>query len=90
MLKNCWDLKECGREEGGKNSHLGICPAYTTNEFNNVNRGINSGRFCWYVSGTFCKGEIQGTFALKRLSCISCNVYLQIKKEENLNFVLTV
>ena len=29
MVQNCWELKNCGRELRGKNSHLGVCPAYS-------------------------------------------------------------
>jgi len=28
MKQNCWEYKNCGREEGGKNiEQLGVCPA---------------------------------------------------------------
>ncbi len=30
---------------------------------------------CWQVAGTFCGGEVQGTFAQKYVSCAECEVY---------------
>ncbi len=30
---------------------------------------------CWQVAGTFCRGEVQGTFAQKFISCSECEVY---------------
>ncbi len=65
MLKNCWEIKKCGREEGGeKVVELGQCPAYPAH-----------GHSCWIIAGTFCKGEIQGTFAQKEKLCVICEVY---------------
>ena len=46
MLPNCWEIKKCGREKGGKNEEeLGICPAHP-----------KYGHSCWIIAGTFCKG----------------------------------
>ncbi len=65
MLPSCWEIVKCGREPGGENvEKLGVCPAYPRN-----------GHSCWIVAGTYCGGEIQGTFAQKRVSCITCDVY---------------
>ena len=65
MLKNCWEIKKCGREEGGdKVEELGVCVAYP-----------NHGHSCWIIAGTFCKGEVQGTFAQKQKLCVICEVY---------------
>lgn len=89
MASNCWNILNCGREEGGKNIHsLGICPASVHHEYNGINSGTNAGRICWLVSGTFCHDEIQGSFAQKKLTCISCPVYKQVKQEEGENFIL--
>ncbi len=30
---------------------------------------------CWEVAGTFCRGEVQGTFAQKLKNCRDCEVY---------------
>ena len=81
---NCWEFKHCGREPGGsKIKELGICPASSSGEHNGINNGANGGRYCWAVAGTFCKGEIQGTAAMKRLSCLSCEFFNSVKDEED-------
>ena len=67
--KNCWELKKCGREKGGiKVAEMGICPAYP-----------GHGRDCWMVAGTFCGGKVQGTFAQKRGTCMTCDWYKTVK-----------
>jgi len=45
-------------------NELGVCVAYP-----------NHGHSCWIIAGTFCKGEVQGTFAQKQKSCIVCDIY---------------
>ena len=87
---NCWEIKKCGREAGGKKEHeLGVCPASIESSCNGVNSGINGGRICWAIAGTFCGGKIQGDFAQKSVSCMSCEVFKQIKNEEGVEgFVL--
>lgn len=65
---NCWEQKKCGREKGGiKVSELGVCPASPSH-----------GKDCWIVAGTFCGGKVQGTFAQKKASCLTCDWYKTI------------
>jgi hypothetical protein len=65
MLRPCWEIKGCGREEGGRNADaLGVCPAYP-----------DHGHSCWIIAGTFCGGEVQGTYARKSGFCTICEVY---------------
>lgn len=62
---NCWEFKKCGREDGGsKVEELGICPAY-----------YGHGQQCAYIAGTFCGGKVQGTFASKLATCLTCEFY---------------
>jgi methyl-accepting chemotaxis protein len=62
---NCWEVKNCGREGGGKKAgELGVCPAYP-----------NHGHSCAALNGTLCGGKVQGTFAEKLHNCIRCNFY---------------
>lgn len=80
-------MKKCGRETGGaKVSELGICPASTDSKYNGMNHGVNAGRMCWCVAGTFCGGHAQGTFAQKYNTCMSCEVFRMVKEEERANF----
>ncbi len=80
---NCWEIKNCGRESGGaKSDDLGVCPAASETSCDGINSGKNAGRICWAIAGTFCGGKVQGDFAQKSVSCMSCDVFKQIKKEE--------
>ncbi|HUU69563.1 MAG TPA: hypothetical protein VM186_08565 [Planctomycetota bacterium] len=90
--KNCWELKKCGREPGGsKTGEFGPCPASTDKAADKLNGGGNGGgnggRICWAITGTLCGGKVQGTFAQKRLSCVSCTVLATVKEEEGRQFV---
>ncbi|MFX1452789.1 MAG: two-CW domain-containing protein [Promethearchaeota archaeon] len=89
IFQNCWEFKKCGRQVGGeKVGEFGICPAVTDNSANTINHGKNGGRICWAISGTFCNGEKQGTYAKKCLTCVACDFFNFVQKEEGHNFVL--
>lgn len=81
--QNCWEYMKCGRQPGGHMvAELGVCPAADDGSYDGINRGRNAGRFCWAVAGTFCGGNIQGTFADKRTSCLSCPFFSKVRAEE--------
>jgi HD-GYP domain-containing protein (c-di-GMP phosphodiesterase class II) len=62
---NCWEFMKCGREVGGaKMQELGVCPAYP-----------DHGKHCASIVGTFCGGEVQGSFARKFGNCRKCPFY---------------
>ena len=89
---NCWEVKNCGRHPRGDKKHeLGVCPAATESKVNGIHGGKNGGRCCWAVARTFCKGAVQGTFALKYENCRICSFYQQVIKESSRNgsFILT-
>ena len=91
MLMNCWEHKKCGREQGGTTvGELGVCPASVETKLDGVHTGKNAGRSCWVVAGTFCRGEIQGTFAQKNHDCDECDFYQKVKKEEYPKFFLAI
>lgn len=87
--ENCWEFKKCGREPGGSQvGHLGVCPAAQPGEGDGVNGGDCRGRICFAVTGTFCGGEIQGTFAQKEISCLDCPFFNVVEEEEGTDFCL--
>jgi len=87
--ENCWEFMHCGREPGGKKAdEIGICPVSTNPKYNGVNGGKNSGRYCWAMSRTFCKGKILGTFAKAYYNCLLCPFLLATSDEEGFFFVL--
>lgn len=47
------------------------------------------GRACWAISGTFCAGKIEGTFAINFESCLQCEFYRLVSVEEGLDFLPT-
>ncbi|MBW1890312.1 MAG: transcriptional regulator [Deltaproteobacteria bacterium] len=56
--KSCWTIKNCPPRQREK------CPAW---EF-------QSGKMCWFVSGTICSGEVQESWEEKMKTCRSCDV----------------
>ncbi len=91
MKQNCWEFKNCGRQPGGaKVAELGVCPAATDTSVNGMNGGKNGGRICWAITGTFCGGKVQGTFAQKQLSCANCEFYVTVYREEKATSSFTV
>jgi hypothetical protein len=82
---------KCGRQPGGENvNEHGLCPAATNNTYDGVNYGKNGGRFCWVVAGTFCRGQVQGTFAQKLINCVNCEFFKMVQDEESNCFVFTL
>jgi hypothetical protein len=88
--QNCWEFKNCGREDGGaKVFELGVCPSATEKSTNGTNSGKNGGRACWAVAGTLCGGKVQGSFIAKVGNCMKCEFYLKVIDEEGGDFVTT-
>ncbi len=76
---------KCGRQPGGdKVDKLGLCPAAIDPTYDSFDQGDSAGRACWLVCGTFCRGEIQGTFVDKQDSCKKCAFYKKIHAEEGM------
>ena len=83
MVLNCWEVKACGKEPGGKSiGSSGVCPAATETRLDGQNRGRNGGRSCWVVAGTMCDGALQGIFGSKIISCSECEFFRQVVHEE--------
>jgi nucleoside-diphosphate-sugar epimerase len=80
---NCWEYMKCGRgPKGPKTKQLGVCPAASEKRLDGIHGGINSGRACWVVAGTFCGGTVQGSFARKQVACKRCDFYNKVAREE--------
>ncbi|MBA2848262.1 hypothetical protein G4V39_04475 [Thermosulfuriphilus ammonigenes] len=76
---NCWEFKRCGRQ--------GTCPASTEKRADGINGGKNGGRACWAIAGTFCGGKIQGVYSQKLASCLKCDFYKLVLREEGKAFI---
>ncbi len=84
---NCWEFEKCGREPNGlKVYELGVCPAATETRTNLINNGTNGGRACWAITGTLCRGKVQGAFASKLANCMDCEFYKKVSSEEGSNW----
>ena len=80
---NCWEFMKCGREPGGSNvNESESCPAATQSHVNGINDGVNGGRLCWAIAGTFCGSDVPGSFAKAYTMCIHCNFYQMVCEEE--------
>ena len=74
---------KCGRgPKGAKARRLGVCPAASEKRLDKVHDGINSGRACWVVAGTYCGGIAQGSYVRKQLACKRCDFYKKVQSEE--------
>jgi hypothetical protein len=88
VRQNCWEFKKCGREPNGANvAELGICPAATDTSADGLNGGKNGGRICWAVSGTYA-GTIEGKCIIEKVSCVTCDFFELVEKEEGAEFML--
>jgi len=86
--KNCWEVKQCGRQAGGAHvGEFGECPAARCFAAHGINQGMNGGRACWAIAGTFCKGTVQGHFVSKIKGCAECDFFHQVFDEEGKDFV---
>ncbi len=79
--RNCWETLKCGRGPDGARPR---CPAATDCSADGVNGGINGGRICWAIAGTFCEGKPQGVQANNLASCLGCHFFRQVLEEEGL------
>ncbi len=88
---NCWEAKKCGREPGGHAvAKEGPCPAAVEGTLDGVHGGKNSGRTCWVLAGTFCSGQVAGTAARKISSCMECEFFQLVQREEGEDVVPTL
>lgn len=59
----------------------------TEKRLDGIHGGEKAGRACWIIAGTFCKGEVQGTFAIKTKNCGKCDFYQKVRKEEGADLI---
>jgi hypothetical protein len=83
MKKNCWEFKGCGK---GPDSRGDICPVAIDTRLDGIHGGINCGRACWVVAGTYCGDQPQGSFAQKISDCSLCDFYKMVREEEGRKF----
>jgi len=84
---NCWEFVGCDRKSG-EDCESGRCMASTDTSADGTNGGINGGRICWFISGTFNRDKVEGNYAKKLLSCRSCKFFHKVREEEGNSFVV--
>ncbi|MFZ5592287.1 MAG: methyl-accepting chemotaxis protein, partial [Bacillota bacterium] len=67
-MNNCWENMHCPPERKEN------CPAFTGNQ----------GLYCWRVTGTLCRGEVQGSMAEKMAACRECRHYKLLMEKNKL------
>jgi hypothetical protein len=73
---------KCGREPNGERAkELGICPASICAASSGANGGVNGGRMCWAIVGTYSFGEVRGLFS-KKIVCYDCEFHRKVLSEE--------
>jgi hypothetical protein len=80
--------------DSGKSDHyaaaikaavLKVNPAATEKSVDGIHRGDNAGRACWIIAGTYCGGEIQGSYAAKTENCSKCDFFKLVMEEEKMS-----
>lgn len=79
---NCWEARRCTTLIRGKGGGAMLCPALTATALCGIHGGMNGGRACWTVRGTFCAGQTQGTMDEKRPACGDCSFFRSVAAEE--------
>ncbi len=84
---NCWEYKKCDMQPGGEKAKIhGPCPAAVDERVDGFNDGMNAGRACWAIAGTYCGGSPRGIYALKLRDCVACDFHELVVKEEKKNY----
>ena len=81
---NCWEFRKCGNNPMNNTSGK-TCPCAKTDKLNGVNRGFNGGRACWVISDTLCTGKPMGKYAMKLSTCLNCDFFKTVNREEGEN-----
>ena len=87
MSRNCWEVMECDcRSVAEDVNGQGPCPASTMVVATGINNGTFGGRACWAIADTFCGNKKSGNCSDIKSTCIECDFYAQVKKEEGAKF----
>ncbi|MBF0284499.1 MAG: hypothetical protein HQL51_08580 [Magnetococcales bacterium] len=86
---NCWDYFQCQREIGNPHRADSVCSVSLTAAHNGKNGGVNAGRYCWRVEGSFCETKLRaaapedprGSFHFKEEHCAKCSFHKQVMEE---------
>jgi hypothetical protein len=82
---NCWEYMKCGRElNGSKVKKLGVCPVAIHPYADGINEGINGGRICWAIVGSYSLCNLKGPCSGPRHFCFECDFHKKVLAEEGM------
>jgi hypothetical protein len=82
---NCWEFMKCGRELGGQRAgDLGVCPAAIYPHADGLNGGVNGGRICWAIVGTYSCHIGMSSLSQKNILCHDCKFHRKVLSEEGM------
>jgi hypothetical protein len=82
---NCWEFMKCGRELNGERAEeFGVCPAATYPHADGVNGGVNGGRICWVIVGTYSCHTGKSSLLQKNVLCFDCKFHKKVLSEEGI------
>lgn len=78
---NCWEYMKCGRELDGKKAReLGVCPVAIDPYADGINEGINGGRICWAIVGSYSLYHQKGPCSQPHY-CFECEFHKRVLME---------
>ncbi len=79
---NCWEYMKCGRELNGKKvKELGVCPVAIDPYADGINEGINGGRICWAIVGSYSLYHEKGPCWQNPHYCFECEFHKKVLME---------
>lgn len=82
---NCWEYIKCGRELGGKKvKELGVCPVAIHPYADGINEGINGGRICWAIVGSYSLYNVKCPGRGQSHLCFECDFHRKVLGEEGI------
>jgi len=76
---------KCGRELNGKKvKELGVCPAAIHPYADGINEGINGGRICWAIVGSYSLHNLKCTSPGESHFCFECDFHRKVLTEEGI------
>ncbi|MBF0146036.1 MAG: hypothetical protein HQL84_01565 [Magnetococcales bacterium] len=90
---NCWDHFSCPRSRFSQKPDGSHCPVSLIGVYHGVNGGVNAGRACWNIEGTFCSisacgnpPDQRGIIGFKENHCDRCEFKARVRAEEGNTF----
>lgn len=82
---NCWEFMKCGRELNGERAKdLGVCPTAIYPHADGLNGGLNGGRICWAIVGTYSCHIGASSVTKKKILCHDCRFHRKVLSEEGM------